>query len=831
MQSTVTACHTAQSTVTPSAPRRVIFLDTETMGFFGLPFLIQARTGAGGDVEVIHVLDRRPSDVAHWVRELVAGQTVLVCHNAMFDLSMLAKLLTVAEMVSDWSFASIWTAERIWRGEVTYDERLGHLKLVYPFAVEDTLIAAQSLPPLREMFMRPVTARCARLPVPIIPQLEAVLTHALNRRPFYSPRNRRLNLAVGDWLRYYVEGNSNRKDRQRTEAAQACEDFGFQREVRFTITPRNPYSLKHIARVLGYPEDAHEFDFLNDFGRIRLTEPCPTYRDRAFYELLYNYTRQHQHDDRFIEYAKRDVDMLEFVHTHYAAQAGYENLLHDFGVLPLMANLRLYGVHVDRGRVAATQALYRQRVDDSRAKLTDAGLANFNSWVQVVRFVNRLLRENLRLDQIEEMDPVKDMREDTLNRVLRVMTATLGDDHGAAVTMGHIVRARAAAKRTQFFERVVGDTLYPVFHVKGTQTDRMTSTRPAIQTIPKPGADDDDDASNFRSAFTPPSGYATLVGDFDQFEMRLMAAVAGETHLMDAFDQENDTHAVTAMRTMGPEIRKLNRRYAVMSDDDLVAALAAKEAALKVYRGRGKVLNFAISYGASQWGIARLAGIPVDEAKKLIAAFHKAYPALSSDIKKTHARLSVLGEQVGMNGYPYAVLQHARSTQVTNRIGMVRCFDLPLRLIEILMKLAEANDIYRYLPILDGHQGQYGPYYDEDKTPDQVVRSQLRSAARKLQNYIHRQAYNFRIQSLGAYYTKELQTDLARVAIPSGVHRACDLSALPGINVHDEIHMYVRGDATPFIDRAADFTRRVSAELRVPIKFEFNNVASWADKS
>jgi len=358
----------------------------------------------------------------------------------------------------------------------------------------------------------------------------------------------------------------------------------------------------------------------------------------------------------------------------------------------------------------------------------------------------------------------------------------------------------------------------------------MTATRPAIQTIPKPDDDDPDEAANFRKAFTPPPGYSMLVGDFDQFEMRLVAAEAGEEHLIRAFKEHKDTHSVTALRTMEPDIRRAAPEFAKMSQEDLLHSLESKVDALKKFRGYGKVLNFAIVYGATEWGVSRLAGVSVTEARRLIDAFHAAYPALADDIRKTRARITAFSEE-SWGSFTQFKLTAAQETRISNRVGIIRSFELPLRLIQILMRLAESHPITKRLPVLDRWLTRTVRYYDADRTPDSIVRSQLRSAARKLQGYVHRQAYNFRIQSLGSFYTKQLQLELARSAIEPGMHCAADLQILPGINVHDEIHLYSKVDPQSAIDVANSHAKALSKELGVPIVFELAVVQSWADKA
>ena len=793
--------------------RTRIFIDTETFGLFGIPFLIQFQIEGDAEITIIHVLERQPKEILEIIESLAQPSMIWVGHNLSFDLMAISKLATVAAMVDDWSFESIWAAERLWRGEVNYQERLQHLRLVYPAAVEDTYIAACSLPPLEEQFMKSPAIHFKNLPVAILPELENTLREALSRKPCHSDTPHAPD--VGAILRSKVDRVTNRKERDQVRAIQARQDFTVLREVTISLKNQGLYSLKSVARLLGMPDEA-----------------CPTIRNRDLAKRLYDFILKRQHDPAFLEYARRDVDMLSFVHHHYVQQPGYSTLAHDFDVLPFMANLRLCGVHVDPAKVAATQQHYRSQIDESQRQLQAAGLDNFNSSGQVARFVNRLLSANLGKEAAAKYGWVRDMKDETLASVVSMLTDRLGKDHPAARQMKALTRARSCATRRSFFENVVGDSLYPQFKIKGTQTDRMTSHGPSIQNMPaKVTEDEDEDGIQFRSAFTAPSGYQLLVGDFDQFEMRLVAAVAQEPALIEAFAKGVDTHSLTALRTAAPQIRAGDPLLAQASDDELLGLLIKKDPRVKHFRTLGKVLNFAILYGATEYGIARQASTTLDQAKSMLAAFHVAYPALSRHVRDVHSSLTTLQIEWDFRGFQRNRLVTPRAARVANRVGVTRSFELPLRMVQILGKLGLSTQIGVYLPALARPMSAVVPYYRKHKTPAKVVQSELRSAARQMQAYIHRQAYNFLIQSLGAYHTKRLQVALARPFIPAGIYRAADLSVLPGINVHDEIHLYTKLPPEQFRQIASNHVAEVSRELGVPIKFEFATVTSWAEKS
>ncbi|GMU34969.1 MAG: hypothetical protein AMXMBFR20_28410 [Planctomycetia bacterium] len=810
-----------------SYPR--IWIDTETLGLFGIPYLIQFMMQGESSIQLIHVFEQAPSDVLNLIQDLVDSNCPWVGHNVMFDLVAISKLATVASMVSDWSFESVWEAERLWRGGIPYTKRLQHLRLVYPARVEDTMIAAMSLPPLEEQFLKSPAVHFNKMPVAVLPELSGVLRTALSQRPYYSDTHHAPD--VGSWLKPRIDGATTRKEREQVRASQERRDFNDLRPVTLSFKPESAYSLKRVARLLGFPGPISDFSFLDDFGRMP-AEPCPTIRDKGLARRLWDFVQKHRRDPEFLEYARRDVEMLAFVHQHYAGLPGYSSLEHDFQILPQVANQRLYGVFVDYDKKEATLRRYDARLDQARRELMEAGLANFNSARQVISFINRLMVNALGRQWRQACQPLRDMQDATLEAAHAMLLERVGENHKSTRLLRTLRQARQYAKRRAFFDDVVGDTLYPQFKVKGTQTDRMTSQRPCIQNMPARAVDQEDaDGADFRAAFAAPIGYGLLIGDFDQFEMRLVAAVADDPLLQESFAKKVDTHALTALRTLEDRIRASDPSLADLSADELLKLLIKKDPRVRRFRGLGKLLNFAILYGASEYGVARQSGSTVEEARAALEAFHKAYPVLSEHVRAICDSLTVYRKDADDFCYAGWRLETPSATRLYNRSGVSRSCELPLRLVQILARLASAPNLDEHLPSLQGPWSASIRYYDQYRTPEQVVRAELRSAARRLQASIHRQGYNFLIQSLGACYTKRMQFAVARPHVPPGVHCAAALDVLPGINVHDELHFYSRIPAESLQDAAREYAEAISGELNVPIKFELTPVDCWAQKS
>ncbi|MCR5710511.1 MAG: DNA polymerase I [Bacteroidales bacterium] len=138
-----------------------------------------------------------------------------------------------------------------------------------------------------------------------------------------------------------------------------------------------------------------------------------------------------------------------------------------------------------------------------------------------------------------------------------------------------------------------------------TATGRLSSLKPNLQNIPIRT----ERGMKIREAFVPgdPEGWI-ISADYSQIELRLMAHLSGDPHLVEGFTHGADVHRDTAARIfhVPPE------------------AVSAEE------RRRAKVANFGIIYGISAFGLAQRMGIPRGEAKGFIEAYFRTYPGVKA---------------------------------------------------------------------------------------------------------------------------------------------------------------------------------------------------------
>lgn len=154
--------------------------------------------------------------------------------------------------------------------------------------------------------------------------------------------------------------------------------------------------------------------------------------------------------------------------------------------------------------------------------------------------------------------------------------------------------------------------IHTSFNQTVASTGRLSSSNPNLQNIPVRT----DRGREIRKAFVPRGEDWTLVSaDYSQIELRIIAAIAKEETMMEAFATGRDVHTATAAKVFGV------RESEVTSDMRRVA----------------KTTNFGIIYGQSAFGLADKLGIPRKEASEIIKAYFEQYPAIQSYIEERTA--------------------------------------------------------------------------------------------------------------------------------------------------------------------------------------------------
>ena len=154
--------------------------------------------------------------------------------------------------------------------------------------------------------------------------------------------------------------------------------------------------------------------------------------------------------------------------------------------------------------------------------------------------------------------------------------------------------------------------IHTTFNQAATATGRLSSTKPNLQNIPIRS----DEGRPIRSCFVASRGRRLLAADYDQVEMRILAAVAGDEQLQKIFNDGEDVHAATAAEVLGVE----------------AADVGPAE------RSKAKMVNYGIAYGLSAFGLAERLDIPQDEAAGYIESYFERFPAIDAYMKDAIAK-------------------------------------------------------------------------------------------------------------------------------------------------------------------------------------------------
>ena len=131
-----------------------------------------------------------------------------------------------------------------------------------------------------------------------------------------------------------------------------------------------------------------------------------------------------------------------------------------------------------------------------------------------------------------------------------------------------------------------------------------------------------------KTAFSTGEGKVFLAVDYSQIELRLLAHLSGDPHLVAAFNEGEDFHAETAARVFGVPIDRVTPEL----------------------RSRAKAVNFGIVYGQQAYGLSQSLEIPMAEAREMIDAYFQAYPGVRTYLDRTVDEAKATGYAETMYG-------------------------------------------------------------------------------------------------------------------------------------------------------------------------------------
>ncbi len=211
-----------------------------------------------------------------------------------------------------------------------------------------------------------------------------------------------------------------------------------------------------------------------------------------------------------------------------------------------------------------------------------------------------------------------------------------------------------------------------------TATGRLSSSSPNLQNIPVRT----EEGNKIRQAFVSrdKANYSIMSADYSQIELRLLAHISGDKHLIEAFKSGIDVHTLTASKVFDVPVENVTKEM----------------------RYKAKAVNFGIIYGQSKYGLGKALGISNDEAETFINKYFKGYPKIKKYMKEIVAQAEKKGYveslygrkrrlETELNSSNAQIREFAKRAAINHPMQGTAADLIKLAMIDLSKKLSEKN--------------------------------------------------------------------------------------------------------------------------------------------
>ena len=301
------------------------------------------------------------------------------------------------------------------------------------------------------------------------------------------------------------------------------------------------------------------------------------------------------------KYACEDADvtlklknLLEAELVKADAKALFEEI--EMPLVPVLAYMERNGVRIDTEALKETSRHFTARMNQIEEEVHRLAGMDFN--IASPKQVGEVLFDRLKI--VEKAKKTKTGQYVTSEEVLESL-------RGKHEIVGKILEHRGLKKLLGTYIDALPQLINPQtghihtsFNQTVTATGRLSSSNPNLQNIPIRN----EDGKEIRKAFIPDEGCEFFSADYSQIELRIMAHLSGDPHMIEAFQKGQDIHAATAAKIYKESLEEVTREQ----------------------RSKAKTANFGIIYGISVFGLAERLNVDRREAKALIDGYFENYP-------------------------------------------------------------------------------------------------------------------------------------------------------------------------------------------------------------
>ncbi len=313
--------------------------------------------------------------------------------------------------------------------------------------------------------------------------------------------------------------------------------------------------------------------------------------------------------DRATEYAAEDADVTLRLHAKFAARLWREQVTTvyrtvDAALIPVIADMEMAGIKVDRAALAGLSAAYE--IEIARLEGEIYALAGHPFTIGSPKQLGAVLFDSLGHASGKKSGKTGAFATDVteLERL-----AASGVDIAAKVLDWRQLTKLKSTYTDALQAQINPDTgrVHTCFGLANASTGRLSSTDPNLQNIPIRT----EMGRRIRHAFVAEPGHVIMAADYNQIELRLVAHIADVPELKQVYAEGGDVHNLTAQEVFGEVTRDT--------------------------RNRAKTINFSIIYGISAFGLAQRLGIDRGEAARYIDLYFSRFPGIRNYMAETIA--------------------------------------------------------------------------------------------------------------------------------------------------------------------------------------------------
>ncbi|MEB3258537.1 MAG: DNA polymerase I [Cyanobacteriota bacterium] len=261
---------------------------------------------------------------------------------------------------------------------------------------------------------------------------------------------------------------------------------------------------------------------------------------------------------------------------------------------PVLATMEATGIRIDQAYLQELSQELGAQLDQLEAQAQEVAGQPFN--LSSPKQLEALLFDTLKLDRKKSRKTKTGWSTDA------AVLERLEDDHPVVpLVLNHRILSKLRSTYVDALPSLVEPEtgrVHTDFNQAVTATGRLSSSNPNLQNIPIRT----DFSRRIRKAFLPEEGWQMISADYSQIELRILTHLSGEEVLVEAYNNGDDVHALTA-------------RLLLEKD-----SISAEE------RRLGKTINFGVIYGMGVQRFARETGIPQGRAKEFLQRFRQRYP-------------------------------------------------------------------------------------------------------------------------------------------------------------------------------------------------------------